>query len=48
MGFIRKAITGIVIAIGSELIIKKALPAAIKKSKKILKDLEDKAQKKGE
>lgn len=48
MGLIKSAVTGVVMAIGSELILKRVLPAAIKKGKKIVKDLEEKAKEKGE
>lgn len=48
MGFIGKVITGVVVTIGTEIVSQKILPAAIKKSKKLLKELEEKASKKGE
>jgi hypothetical protein len=48
MSIVRKIVTGVVITVGTEIVSKKVLPAAIKKGKKILKDLEDKAVKKGE
>jgi hypothetical protein len=48
MSIVRKIVTGVVITVGTEIVAKKVLPAAIKKGRKILKDLEDKAAKKGE
>lgn len=48
MGFVRKIVTGVVITVGTEIVAKKVLPAAIKKGKKILKELEEKAAQKGE
>lgn len=48
MSIIRKIVTGVVITVGTEIVAKKVLPAAIKKGRKILKELEDKAAKKGE
>ena len=46
MGFLSKAVSSIIITIGSEIIIKRVAPTVIKKSKKFLKDLEKKQNKK--
>lgn len=50
MGIIGKLITGAVVSVGSELILKRALPAAIRKGKKYIRELEkeEEAKKKGE
>lgn len=48
MGIVKKLITGMVISVGTELVVKRVLPAAIKKSKKIIKELEEKVKQKGE
>jgi len=44
MNLLAKVVTGIIVSIGTEILTKKLLPAALKKSKKALKDLEEKAE----
>lgn len=47
MKLITKAITGLIVSVGTEIILKKAMPVLIRKGKKILRDFEE-SQKKGD